>query len=57
MDERQLQPIFTAENKSLTKEELVTTHDLTEAFLIAALIVFFIERTISFRTKMEKTNA
>ena len=55
--ERQLQPIFSADNKFLSKKKLVITYDLSEAFLLAALLVFFIERTISFKTKMEKTNA
>ncbi len=57
MDDQQLQPIFTSESKTVVKEKFVATHDLSEILRIAAFIVFFMERYLSFRTKREKINA
>ena len=57
MDEQQLQPNFTETTKAVVKRKFVTTYDLSRFFWIAAFIAFLIERFISFRIKMGKTNA
>ncbi len=57
MDNQQLQPIFTTSGNTQEKENFVTTHDLTKVFWLAAFVVFYIERYLSFKTKTEKINA
>ena len=57
MDAPQFQPVFTTQHKAAVKEKFARTHDLSQAFWIAALIVFLVERYISFKIKMEKTDA
>ncbi len=57
MDEQQLQPIFATSGNTQAKHKFLTTHDLTKVFWLAAFVVFFIERYLSFETKTEKINA
>ena len=55
MDDRQIQPITFTGNKVIAKDNTVT-HDLAPFFWIAAFIIFFTERFITFRTRKEKIN-
>lgn len=57
MDDQQALPVFSSAPLATEKEKFTDKYDLSQAFWLAALLVFFLERFISFRTKMQKANA
>jgi hypothetical protein len=41
----------------MIKEKGVLVHDLSKGFWLAAFLVFFAERIVTYKTKKEKSNA
>lgn len=57
MDEQQALPVFNSAPAATEKVKFTESYDLSQAFWLAALLLFFIERLISFRAKTKKVNA
>ena len=57
MDEPQAMPVFASNPGKFVKEKFTENTDLSQAFWFASLLIFFLERFISFKTKMQKANA
>lgn len=57
IDNRQLQPAFTSKNEAVIKDTFLITHELSKIFWVAAFVVFFAERALSFKMQKQKINA
>ena len=56
IDDKQLQPFLFAKSEAVVKEKFVKKADLTFYFWIAAFVLFFVERLVSFRNKKRISN-